>query len=91
MGGFHILDLIVILGIALLILGPKLVESAAKNVGKGVGQAKVAKDKVVSELPVEEITKFTSKIPTHPHQVVQMLLAPEKSKETEKEPAKKDE
>jgi Sec-independent protein translocase protein TatA len=80
MGGLHLLDLIVILVIALLIAGPKTVQSISRKAGKGVGQAKTMKDKVMSELPMEEISEISStfsKIPLSPQQAVQKLLLPE--------------
>lgn len=83
MGGFHLLDLLVILVIGLLIAGPKALQSISRNVGKGVGEAKAMKDKLLSELPMEEISGITqtvSKIPLSPQQAVQMLLTPEQEK-----------
>jgi Sec-independent protein translocase protein TatA len=80
MGGFHLLDLIVILAIGLLIAGPKALQSISHKAGKGVGQAKTMKDKVMAELPVEEISEISntfSKIPMSPQQAVQKLLLPE--------------
>jgi len=80
MGGLHLLDLIVILAIALLIVGPKTVQSLSRKAGKGVGQAKTMKDQVMAELPMEEISGISntfSKIPLSPQQAVQKLLLPE--------------
>ena len=80
MGGLHLLDLIVILAIVLLIAGPKALQSISRNAGKGVGQAKTMKDKVMTELPMEEISGISnslSKIPMSPQQAVQKLLLPE--------------
>lgn len=88
MGGFHLLDLIVILAIGLLIAGPKALQSISRNAGKGMGQAKAMKDKVMAELPMEEVSKISetiSKIPLSPQQAVQMLVTPEKKKEETKE------
>ena len=95
MGGLHILDLIVVLAIALLIVGPKAVQSISRKAGKGVGQAKIMKDQVMAELPMEEISDITntfSKIPLSPQQAVQKLLLPEQqSKQPEaKEEVKKE-
>ncbi len=73
MGGLHLLDLIVILAIVLLIAGPKALQSISRNAGKGVGQAKTMKDKVMAELPMEEISEISntfSKIPLSPQQAV---------------------
>ena len=58
MGGLHILDLIVVVAIALLIVGPKTVQSLSRKAGKGVGQAKTVKDQLMSELPMEEISEI---------------------------------
>jgi Sec-independent protein translocase protein TatA len=83
MGGFHLIDLIVILVIGLLIAGPKALQSISRNAGKGVGQAKTVKDKVLAELPMEEVSEISktfSKIPLSPQQAVQMLLTPEQEK-----------
>jgi Sec-independent protein translocase protein TatA len=83
MGGFHLISLIVVLVIGLLIAGPKALQSMSRNVGKGVGQAKAMKDKVMAELPMEEISGIAqsiSKIPLSPQQAVQMLLTPEQEK-----------
>ena len=80
MGGLHLLDLIVILAIALLIAGPKTLQSLSRKAGKGVGQAKTMKDKVMAELPMEEISGISntlSKVPMSPQQAVQKLLLPE--------------
>ena len=91
MGGLHLLDLIVILAIVLLIAGPKALQSISRNAGKGVGQAKTMKDKVMAELPMEEISEISntfSKIPLSPQQAVQKLLLPEqenKQPETKQE------
>ncbi len=87
MGGLHILDLIVILAIAMVIIGPKTVQSLSRKAGKGVGQAKNMKDKVMAELPMEDISEISntfSKIPTSPQQAVQKLLLPQQeSKQSE--------
>lgn len=86
--GFHILDLVVIIGIGLVILGPKTMQSLARNIGKGAGQAKDMKEKVLAELPMEEISKVSqqvSRIPLSPQQAVQMLLTSEPTKKAEPE------
>ena len=91
MGGLHILDLIVVVAIALLIVGPKTVQSLSRKAGKGVGQAKSVKDQLMSELPMEEISDITntfSKIPLSPQQAVQKLLLPEQEN---KQPESKEE
>ena len=83
MGGLHILDLIVILAIAMVIIGPKTVQSLSRKAGKGVGQAKDMKDKVMADLPMEDISEITNtlaKIPTSPQQAVQKLLLPKQEK-----------
>ena len=72
--------LIVIAAIGLAIFGPKALQSIARSTGKSVGQAKSMKDKVMSEIPLEEITKITNQLPQVPlnsRQAIQMLLTPE--------------
>ena len=81
MGGFHILDLVVIVVIGLALLGPKALQSIARSTGKGVGQAKAAKDKLMAELPLEELSKVAQKVPTNPQQAIQMLITPEKKEQ----------
>lgn len=91
MGGLHLLDLIVILAIVLLVAGPKTVQSLSRKAGKGVGQAKTIKDKVMAELPMEEISEISntfSKVPLSPQQAVQKLLLPEQES---KQPEEKQE
>jgi TatA/E family protein of Tat protein translocase len=85
MGGFHILDLVIIAIIGLALFGPKALQSIARNAGKGLGQAKEAKEKVMAELPMEEISKVTQKVPMNAQQAIQMLMTPEKEKEKEQE------
>ena len=93
--GFHPLDLIVFLVIGLLIFGPKAIQSVARNAGKTVGQAKEAKDKLLAELPMEELNSVRenlSRIPLSPQQAAIMLLTPEQqgkqeTQETPKAPA----
>ena len=77
MGGFHPLDIIVVVGIALLLFGPKALQSLSHNAGKGVGQAKGVKEKMLAELPMEDFTKVTetiSKIPLSPQQAAKKLV-----------------
>jgi Sec-independent protein translocase protein TatA len=76
--GFHPLDLIVIVGIALLIFGPKTLQSISHTAGRGMGQAKEMKDKILSDLPMEELSKINStisQIPISPQQVAQKLIS----------------
>jgi Sec-independent protein translocase protein TatA len=86
MGGFHFIDLIVVLVIGLIVAGPKAMQSISRNAGKGVGQAKTVKDKVMAELPMEEVSEISktfSKIPLSPQQAIQKLLIPEQEKKQE--------
>jgi TatA/E family protein of Tat protein translocase len=86
--GFHPLDWLVILAIGLLIFGPKAIQSVARNAGKTVGQAKEAKDKLLAELPMEELNQVReniSRIPMSPQQAALMLLTPEQQREQDKQ------
>jgi Sec-independent protein translocase protein TatA len=86
--GFHMLDLVVVLLIGLVLVGPKALQSMARSAGKGIKEAKVMKDKVMAELPLEEISEVSrhiSRVPMNPQQAVQMLITHESvEKSTEK-------
>ncbi len=86
--GVHPLDWVIILVLGLLILGPKTIQSISRNAGKTVGQAKEAKEKLLAELPVEELNQVRSsisRIPLSPQQAVSMLLTPEETRKQELE------
>lgn len=86
--GFHPLDWLVILAIGLLIFGPKAIQSVARNAGKTVSQAKEAKDKLLAELPMEELNSVRdhiSRIPMSPQQAAMMLLTPEQQRKQDKQ------
>jgi len=86
--GFHPLDWLVILAIGLLIFGPKAIQSVARNAGKTVGHAKEAKDKLLAELPMEELNSVReniSRIPMSPQQAAMMLLTPEQQRDQDKQ------
>jgi Sec-independent protein translocase protein TatA len=90
--GFHMLDLVFIALIGLAILGPKALQSMARSAGKSVNHAKDLKNKVLAELPVEELSELSRQIPrvpTNPYQAVGMLVAPEEL-ETKTSEEKKD-
>ena len=81
--GFHFLDMAIIAGVILVLFGPKTLQSLARSAGKSVNQAKAMKDKVMSELPVEEISKMAKQLPQVPlnsRQAIQMLLNTDKKK-----------
>ena len=55
----------------------------ARSAGKGVGQAKDVKDKLMAELPVEDFASVAESFPQVPlnsRQAVQMLLSSEEKK-----------
>jgi len=83
MGGFHIFDFIVIALIALAIFGPKALQSMSRTAGKGLGHVKEAKDKVMSELPLEELSRVSQKVPMNAQQAIQMLITPEEKAKDE--------
>jgi Sec-independent protein translocase protein TatA len=91
------LDLVVILLIGLAIFGPRALQSMARSAGRGMSQAKAMKDKVMAELPVEEISEVSRQIPRVPmnsHQAIHMLMTPElvekKTEETKQEQSRSD-
>ncbi len=76
MGG-HWIELIIVVLVGLALFGPKTLQSLGRNAGRGIGQAKDIKDKVMSELPMEELHKMSQNIPTSPRHAVQILMTPE--------------
>ena len=76
MGG-HILEFVLVALVGLAIFGPKTLQALGRNAGKGIGQAKEMKDKIMSELPMEEIHNISQNIPTSPRHAVQILMTPE--------------
>jgi TatA/E family protein of Tat protein translocase len=88
--GFHLPELIVLAAIVLALFGPKTLQSVARNAGKGVSQVKGAQDKVMAELPMDEIARVTNSIPQvplNPQQAVRMLLTSEQKESLKKEQA----
>ncbi len=93
MGG-HWLDILIVAGIALALFGPKTLQSWARSAGKGVAQAKDMKDKLMADLPMEDIAKITDSIPQVPlnsRHAVEMLLASDKKDEEDEKKAKSSE
>ncbi|HEY1349245.1 MAG TPA: twin-arginine translocase TatA/TatE family subunit [Ktedonobacteraceae bacterium] len=75
--GFHPLDIIVLIGIALLLFGPKTLQSISHNAGRGMSHVRDVKDQLMKELPVDELSQVSntiSRIPTSPQQVAQKLI-----------------
>ena len=87
--GFHPLDWVIIIVIGLAIFGPKTLRSLARNAGKTINQAKTVKDKVMAELPLEELSEVSREIPRVPmnsYQAIEMLMTPESGGEPLKKP-----
>lgn len=89
--GFHPLDIIVLIGVALLLFGPKTLQSISHSAGRSMSHARDMKDKLMKELPVEELSQVgttISQIPTSPQQVAQRLIGSAlKSGEKKEEPS----
>lgn len=85
---FHLPELIVLVGIALAIFGPKTLNSMARSAGKGVSQAKNVKDQIMADLPMEDIARVTNSIPQvplNPQQAIRMLLTSDQKEAGKKE------
>ena len=85
--GFHLLDIIVIVGLGLLIFGPKTVQSISHNLGRGVRQAGELKDKIMADVPIEEFASVrdtVSQIPLTPQQAARQLASAAFSSDEEK-------
>ena len=87
--GFHFVDILVVALGALALFGPKTLQSIAKSAGKGAAQAKEMKDKLMAELPMDEVSKLREGIPQVPlnsRDAVRMLITPEKPAVIEETP-----
>ena len=87
--GFHLFDLIPILVVGLLILGPKTFQSVARSAGKGMKKARSAKDDLLADLPIEELNNIAQQIPMSPQQAVLKLLTPQEQEEQRSKRKKK--
>jgi Sec-independent protein translocase protein TatA len=79
----HILDWLIVAAAALALLGPKMLQSVAHNAGKTAGHAKDLKDKVMSDLSMDEFTEIKNSIPTvptNPQQAMKMMLSSDAKK-----------
>jgi Sec-independent protein translocase protein TatA len=73
----HLVEILIIAGIALAIFGPKALQEMARNAGKGVGQANSMKEKFMADMPIKELSSVAetvSKVPTNPAQAMQMMV-----------------
>ncbi len=87
--GLHLVDIIIVAAIGLALFGSKTLQSMARGAGKTAGQAKSVKDKVMADIPLDEITRVTEHIPQVPlnsRQALQMLMRSDE-KQTQKEAA----
>nr|BBH94887.1 hypothetical protein KTA_30860 [Thermogemmatispora argillosa] len=88
--GFHPIDLLIILLFGLALFGPRALQSVARNLGRGVGQARVMKDKIKEELQVEELSHISENIPRLPlntREAARLLLTEQKEQRTSQEAA----
>lgn len=92
--GFHLVDILIVAGVVLALFGSKSLQSIARGAGKTMGQAKAVKDKVMAEVPLDEITKVTDHLPNVPlnsRQAVQMLLKSDEKPVQKEKAAEKEE
>ena len=78
----HILDWLLIAGAALALFGPKMLQSVARSAGKTAGHAKDLKDKVVSDLSIDEFAELRNSVPTNPQQAMKMMLSSDTKKKS---------
>jgi len=75
--GFHPLDIVVVVAVALLLFGPKTLQTIARSTGKGLGQVNDMKNKALSELHMDELSQVThtlAQIPTSPQQAARKII-----------------
>lgn len=86
--GFHFMDLVIILVIGLLIFGPRKLQELSRSTGKMMRQVSEFKDKMLADLPVEELSEVSRavpRVPASPQQALKMLVSEER-----REPAKQE-
>jgi|SRR5579885_1777770 Sec-independent protein translocase protein TatA len=89
--GFHLVDILIVAAIGLALFGSKTLQSMARNTGRGFGQVKEVKDKLLADLPMEDISKVTGQIsklpqiPLNSRQALQMLVTSEMAGKKEQE------
>lgn len=77
--GLHLFDIVIVVGIGLIIIGPQVLLKWSRGAGKSMKQVNALKDQVLSELPLSEISEISRnipRIPTNPLQLAQMLMTP---------------
>lgn len=87
--GFHFMDLVVVLVIGLLIFGPKKLQEMSRSTGKMMKQVNEFKDKMMAELPMEELSEVSRsvpRVPTSPQQAFKMLVTEDKPEPAKQEP-----
>lgn len=75
--GFHLVDILIVAAIGLALFGSKSLQSIARSAGKTAAQAKEAKDRLMADIPLDEISKVTNTlphVPTNSRDVLNMLM-----------------
>ena len=89
--GFHFMDLVVVLVIGLLIFGPKKLQEMSRSTGKVMKQVNEFKDKMLSELPMDELSEVSRavpRVPSSPQQAFKMLVTEDKQESAKQEPTR---
>jgi TatA/E family protein of Tat protein translocase len=87
--GFHFMDLVIILVIGLLIFGPRKLQELSRSTGKMMRQVNEFKDRMLADLPVEELSEVSRqvpRVPTSPQQAFKMLVTEERREPAKQEP-----
>jgi Sec-independent protein translocase protein TatA len=90
--GLHPLDLLIILLFGLALFGPRMLQSVARNLGRGVGQARGMKDRLKAELQVDELSQISESLPHVPRstrEAAHMLIKSEPPAQEKEQPAPK--
>jgi Sec-independent protein secretion pathway components len=75
----HLINYVLIGAVLLLLFGPKLLQSLARNAGKATGELRQAKDRLMADPSLEEVMnvkKSLDRLPTTPEKAVRMMLTP---------------
>ncbi len=77
------LEILLVAIVLLALFGPKTLQSWARGAGRGAGQARKMKDKIVSDLSIDDVKKATdalSHVPRNSQDVVRMLISSDEKK-----------
>jgi TatA/E family protein of Tat protein translocase len=81
----HLVNYVIIAIIVLALFGPKTLQSMARGAGKTASEIKQGKDKLMSDLSLDDVKRVSetlNKVPTSPQRVLNLLLSSDEQKKS---------